>query len=375
MRKRMIFMLIAVAVFLTVVGFVKYNQIQSAIAKHASFAPPPEAVTTIVAAQEEWPVTLGAIGTVTAEHGVVVSADLPGIVASIEFESGKSVHAGEVLVRLDTRQEEAQLAAAEAQQHLTEVNLGRMRVLRAQAVAAQADFDQVEAESKQAEARVSEIRATIERKTIRAPFDGVLGIREINLGQYLSAGQAIVPLQSPDPLYVDFSVPQQEIHDVHLGAQLDISVEGVSGVAAKGRITAINSVIDQLTRNVSVRATFANRGGRLRPGMFVEVNLTVGENHTVIALPASSIAHAPYGDFVFVVDNIHGPNGATYRGVRQQVVRLGDALGDQVAVVDGVKAGEEVATSGVFKLRNGAAVFVANDVQPGNNPTPHPEDN
>jgi membrane fusion protein (multidrug efflux system) len=375
MKKRMIIMLIAVAIFLSAIGLVKYNQIRAAIAEHANFSMPPEAITTIVASGEKWPVTLEAIGSVTAEQGVVVSADLPGVVASIEFKSGATVRAGDILARLDTKQEQAQLAAAEAQQHLAHVNLDRMRVLKSEGVSAQADFDQVEAEDMQADARVREIHATIERKTIRAPFSGILGIREINLGQYVNAGQAVVPLQSLDPVCVDFSVPQQEMHDVHPGADLDIALEGVPGVAAKGRISAVNSVVDQSTRNVNVRATLANPQRKFLPGMFVRVSVVEGKDRPVIALPASAIAHAPYGDNVFIVENVHAPNGATYRGVRQQFVKLGAARGDQVAVVEGVTIGEEVATSGVFKLRAGAPVLVSNDVRPDNNPKPNPEDN
>lgn len=375
MRKRMIITLTAVVVFLAALGFVKYNQIQNAIAQGASYTPPPEAITTIVAAEDEWQVTLGAIGTVTAAQGVVVSADLPGIVAAIEFDSGKRVRAGDVLVRLDTKQENAQLAAAEAQQRLAHVNLERMKVLQAEKVAAQAEFDQAEAEDMQADARVNEIRATIERKTIRAPFSGILGIRQVNLGQYVNPGQAIVPLQSLDPVYVDFAVPQQEMRDVRVGAELDITVEGVPGVAARGRITAINSVVDASTRNINVQATFPNRDEKLRPGMFVEARVIVGESRPVIALPASAIAYTPYGNFVFIVEDMQGPNGKTYRGVRQQFVKLGSARGDQVAVLEGLKVGEEVATSGVFKLRNSAAVLVSNEIQPANDPTPDPEDN
>jgi membrane fusion protein (multidrug efflux system) len=371
----MIITLLAMAVFLTALGFVKYNQIQTAIAEGASYTPPPEAVTTIVAAQDEWQVTLGAIGTVTAAQGVVVSADLPGLVASIEFESGKRVRAGDVLVRLDAKQEQAQLAAAEAQQRLAHLNFERMKVLQAERVAAQADFDRSEAEAMQAEARVNEIRATLDRKTIRAPFSGILGIRQVNLGQYVNPGQAIVPLQSLDPVYVDFAVPQQEMRNVRVGAELDIAVDGAPGVAARGRITAINSVVDQSTRNINVQATFPNRDGKLRPGMFVQANVIVGESRPVVALPASAISYTPYGDFVFIVEDMKGPNGATYRGVRQQFVKLGGSRGDQVAVIDGVKIGEEVVTSGVFKLRSGAAILVSNEIQPANDPTPDPEDN
>lgn len=375
MKKRMIIMAGVVAFVLGLVGFLKYSQIRAAIAQHAAFMPPPEAVTTVVAAEDTWQTTLDAIGTVSAAQGVVVSADLPGIVAAIDFESGAHVKAGDILARLDTRQENAQLAAAEAAEHLARVNLDRLTSLRSQGVAAQAEFDQADAEAKQAGARVTEIRAVIQRKTIRAPFAGITGIREINLGQYVNAGQAVVPLQSLDRVFVDFAVPQQEMQSVHVGAELDVSVDGMKVLAAKGRITAINSVIDQSTRNVTVRGTFANPSHTLLPGMYVKTSVIIGEGRPVIAIPASAISHAPYGDFVFVVDSLQGPTGAKYRGVRQQVVKLGDARGDQVAVLEGVKPGEEVATSGVFKLRSGAAILVANRVQPDNNLTPHPEDN
>jgi membrane fusion protein (multidrug efflux system) len=375
MAKRMIIMLVTVLLIVTALGFVKYRQIQAAIQQGQSYTPPPEAVTTIKATQDDWQITLGAIGTVTAAQGVVVSADLPGLVSSIEFESGKNVKAGDVLARLDTRQEAAQLAAAESQQQLARMNFSRMQVLRDKEVVSQAEYDRVEAEAMQADARVTEIRATIERKTIRAPFSGVLGIRQVNLGEYVNAGQSIVPLQALDPVYVDFSVPQQELHDMRVGAELSITVEGTPGVAARGHITAINSIVDRSTRNVNVQATFPNRDKKLLPGMFVEASVMVGKSRTIIALPASSIAYTPYGDFVFIVENLEGPTGNTYLGVRQQFVKLGPARGDQVAIADGVKIGEEVVSSGAFKLRSGAAVLIANDIQPANDPTPDPEDN
>jgi membrane fusion protein, multidrug efflux system len=375
MLKRMIIMLILVAAFVSTLGFVKYKQIQSGIAQGALYKPPPEAVTTVVATQDKWQTMLTSIGTVTAAQGVVVSADLPGIVSLIDFDSGRKVRAGEVLVRLDTKQEEAQLAGAKAQQQLIHLNLVRADSLRSKGLIAQADLDQLEAEAAQADANVQEVSATIERKTIRAPFDGVLGIRQVNLCQYVNAGQGIVPLQSLDLVYVDFAIPQQEMADVRVGDELDISVEGITGFTGKGRITAINSVIDQSTRNINLRATFPNHDGRLFPGMFVQANVLVGNSNAVIPLPASSISYTLYGDFVYIVDNIQGPSGATYRGVRQQLVKLGSARGDQVSIVDGVKIGEEVVTSGVFKLRSGMAVVVNNEIQPGDNPTPKPEEN
>jgi membrane fusion protein (multidrug efflux system) len=375
MSKRMIVMLAGVVVFLGVTGSVKFRQVQGAIAQAASFQPPPEAVTTIVSQQEEWPATLGAIGTVAAVHGVTVSADLPGIVDAIAFDSGRTVQAGETLLRLDTRQERAQLVAAESQRDLARLNLDRLQGLREEGIVSQADYDRASAEHKQAEARVGEIRATIERKQIRAPFTGVLGIRQVNLGQYLNGGDPVVPLQSLDPIYVNFAVPQQEVGQLRVGGEVRVAAEGVSGPEAVGRITAVDSIVDEATRNVRVQATLANPGGRLRPGMFVKAQVVLGESASVVALPASAISYAPYGDSVFVLEDLRSPKGEAYRGVRQQFVKLGGSRGDQVAVVSGLDAGQEVVTSGAFKLRNGAAVRVNNQIQPSNDPAPRPEDN
>ncbi len=374
MRKRMLLMLAAITAFILAIGFVKFLQIRTAIAQGMSWRPPPEAVTTIIAHGETWPGVLNGIGTVAAVQGVTVSADLPGIVQSIEFTSGRKVAAGDVLVRLDTSQERAQLAAAEAQLDLARLNLERSRKLLQKEVVAQAEYDQLAAEAKQAEARVGEIRATIERKQIRAPFAGVLGLRRVDLGQYLNGGDPVVPLQSMDPIYVNFSLPQQEVAALRLGAEVHVAADSIRITDTVGRITAINSVVDEATRNVQVQATFENSHTMLRPGMFVDVRVDLGTSTPVIALPASAISYAPYGNSVFIVDNVKGPDGKAYRGVRQQFVKLGSGRGDQVAVLSGVKPGEEVVTSGVFKLRNGAAVFVNNASRPGNNPAPRPED-
>src|SRR5258708_3890621 len=209
MIKRMLLMLAVVVTLVAGLGFVKFRQFQAFKAQGASFAPPPDAVTTIVAQRETWPSTLNIIGTAAAIQGVTVSADLPGTVARINFESGKPVHVGDVLVELDTRQERAQLAAAEAQRDLARINFNRAQELVNQGVLARTEYDNTSAQQKATEAQVGEIRATIERKTIRAPFTGILALRQINLGQYLAAGQAIVPLQSLNPIYVNFGVPQQ----------------------------------------------------------------------------------------------------------------------------------------------------------------------
>jgi membrane fusion protein (multidrug efflux system) len=314
------------------------------------------------------------IGTVEAVHGVTVSADLAGIVDRIAFESGQSVREGAVLVELDTRQEHAQLASLEAQRDLARVNFGRMEELVKAGVISRVEYDQATAQQKSTAANVAEIRATIERKTIRAPFSGILGIRKVNLGQYMSSGGAIAPLQSLNPIYVNFGVPQQTVGQIRVGRTLHVTTEDLTGQAFAGRVTAIDSVVDQTTRNVQVQATLANPEGKLRPGMFVQVEVVLGAPQPVIALPTSAISYAPYGDSVYVITDLKDPQGRTYRGVHQQFVKVGASRGDQVAVISGVKPGDEVVTSGVFKLRNGAAVQVNNKVQPGNNPAPKPED-
>jgi membrane fusion protein (multidrug efflux system) len=309
-----------------------------------------------------------------AVHGVTVSADLPGVVERISFESGQSVSTGDVLVELDTRQERAQLASLEAQSELARVNYGRMQQLVNAGVISRMDYDQATSQQKATEANVAEIRATIARKTIRAPFSGILGIRKVNLGQYLAAGAPMVVLQSLNPIYVDFGVPQQTAAQVKVGSKLRVASEDLAGHGFTGRVTALDSVIDETTRNVQVQATLANPEGKLRPGMFVQVDVGVGAGRAAITLPASAISYAPYGDSVFVITDLKDPKGKTYRGVRQQFVKLEGSRGDQVAVISGVNPGDEVVTSGVFKLRNGAAVQVNNKVQPGNNPAPKPED-
>jgi membrane fusion protein, multidrug efflux system len=374
MAKRMFFMLAVVTLVVAGLGFFKYRQIQTAIAMGSSFAPPPDAVTTVVAKSETWPSTLDVIGTTAAIQGVTVSADLPGTVAKINFESGQSVHAGDVLVELDTREERAQLAAAESDRDLAKINYERDQQLVKEGVVARMQSDNSSAQQKSTDAKVGEIKATIERKTIHAPFSGILGIRQINLGQYLAAGAAIVSLQALNPIYVNFGVPQQQSPLVKAGRMLKLTSDDVPGIEFEGRVTAIDSVVNEATRNLQVQATLPNPGGKLRPGMFVQVQLGLGSSQKVIPLPASAINYAPYGDSVFVVTDLKDPKGKSYRGVRQQFVKVQGSRGDQVGVISGINSGEEIVSSGVFKLRNGAAVQVNNTIKAPNNPKPNPED-
>ena len=372
MAKRMIGMLTVTLAIVAGLGFVKFRQIQTAIAEGAAFQPPPEAVTTIVVEEEEWPATLSAIGTMAAVQGVTVSADLPGTVERILFDSGRAVRAGDVLAVQDTRQEQAQLKTIEARRELARVTFERVQELLNQKVISKAEFDRATAEYHQSEAQLGEVQASIQRKTIRAPFSGVLGIRQVNLGQYLAGGDPLVMVQSLDPIYVNFGVPQQSAGQIPVGRAVNVTTADVAGAVWKGRVTALDAMVDEATRNIQVQATLANPDGKLRPGMFVQAEVVVGPRQKVAVLPASSINYAPYGDSVFVVGDIKGEDGKSYRGVRQQVVKVGPARGDQIAILSGIKPGDEVVTSGLFKLRNGAAVQINNTVRPANSPTPTP---
>lgn len=344
------------------------------MAMGASFQPPPTAVTTVVAQKETWPSTLSVIGTAAAIEGVTVSADLPGTIDKIHFDSGQWVHEGDILVELDTRQERAQLASLEAQRDLAKTNYDRAQELVKAGVISRSDYDNATEQQKATEAQVGDTRAAIARKTIRAPFTGLLGIRQVSLGQYLAAGQAIVSLQSLSPIYVNFGVPQQDTPKVVPGHVLRITDSDLPGMAFTGRITALDSVISEQTRNIQVQATVTNKDNKLRPGMFVQVELPLGAPRQVVPLPASAINYAPYGDSVFVVTDMKDPKGNTYRGVRQQVVKIEGSRGDQVAVTSGINPGDEVVSSGVFRLRNGAPIQINNTVKPENNPSPKPED-
>lgn len=374
MAKRMVLMLVVMLALVGGLGFVKFKQVEAAIEQGKNFKIPPTAVTTVVAKKEVWPSSFSVIGTAAAIQGVTVSADLPGTIDKIHFESGQWVKEGEVLVELDTRQERAQLASLEAQRDLAKVNYDRAQELVGAGVIAKQDYDNATAQQKATEAQVGDIKAAIARKTIKAPFSGVLGIRQVSLGQYLAAGQAIVSLQTLSPIYVNFGVPQQDAGKMVAGHVLRVTQADLPGVAFTGRITALDSVINEQTRNIQVQSIVTNKDNKLRPGMFVQVELPLGSPREVISLPASAISYAPYGDSVFVVSDMKDPKGNAYRGVRQQVVKVEGSRGDQVAVVSGLNPGDEVVSSGVFKLRNGAPVLVNNNVKPSNSASPKPED-
>ena len=366
--------------FLAVVfglGFVKFTQIQGFIqlAKSGAFEPPPTAVTTEVAKQSAWRPTLEAVGSIAAVNGVTVSTDLAGIVREIAFESGNKVHAGDLIVRLDTAQEEAQLHQAEAQRDFATVTLKRDKDLVEKHAIAQSDYDNAEASYRQSQASVDQFKALIARKTLRAAFDGVAGIRQVNLGQYLKEGDPVVTLQSFDPIYANFMLPQQDLSKLVVGQPVTLRVDAYGDRSFNGVVTAINSLVDQATRNVQVQATLANPDALLRPGMFAKVSVLMSDMKDVIAIPATAIHYAPYGDSIFVVSEMKDQKtGKDFKAVKEQFVKVGQSRGDMISIVSGLKPGEEVVTSGVFRLKSGAHIVVNNEIKPESELAPTPSD-
>ena len=355
-------------------GFVKFNQIQGFIklSKSGAFAPPPTAVTTEIAKKTDWEPTMDSVGSLAAVNGVTVSTDLAGIVTDIAFESGSKIHAGDLLVHLDTKQEEAQLHQAQAQRDWTSISLKRDKELVDKHAISQSDYDNAEASHRQAQSAVDQYTALIARKTIRAPFDGVTGIRQVNLGQYLKEGDPIVALQAFDPIYTNFSLPQQDLAKLAVGLKVEVQLDAFGNEIFNGKITAINSIVDQSTRNVQVQATLPNADYKLRPGMFAKVSVLMNESKTVVAIPATAIHYAPYGNSIFIVSEMKDQQGKAYKGVREQFVKVGQARGDLIAVDSGLSAGEEIVTSGVFRLRNAAPIVINNEIKPGSELAPTP---
>ena len=379
--------LLGVVAVIGLIASVKFREIKGLIAmkEAGKFDPPPAAVTTAVVHTARWQPTLHAIGSLEAVQGVTVSADLPGVIKEIRFESGATVRQGDILVRLNTDQEQAQLEANTALRDLTMVSLKRARDLREKNANSQSDFDTAEANEHQAEANVAAARAAIDRKTIRAPFNGLLGIRRASLGQYLNSGDPVVALQSMDPIYVNFTLPQQNLRDFAVGAEIELRTDATGDTVFKGKVNAINSLVDSATRNFQAQATVANADGKLRPGMFANVDVILGGEKEVLPAPGSAIAYAPYGNSVYAI--VHhvkipaDPADPTSKekildtAVVQRFIKLGQTKGDLVAVLSGLKDGDEIVSSGTFKLQNNAPVKINNSVQPEAVANPKPEEN
>ena len=358
-----------------VLGGIKALQIKTLIDAGASFKPPPEAVTTAEVTQDHWKPTLTSVGSIVPVQGVTVSAELPGTIVELGFDSGESATRGQILARFDTSIERAQLAAAMAAFDLAKANLERTQGLRKSNVRTQAELDAAEAVAKQSDAQVQSIRATIAKKTIRAPFAGRLGIRQVDLGQFLNPGTPIVSLQSMSPIYVDFWMPQQSLARVAPEQQVELEADTYPDRTWTGKVETVSAEVDASTRNVRVRAILENADERLRPGMFVSVKVLLPEQETVLLVPATSIIHAPYGDSVFLVEEKQA-EGSTARELlaKQQFVRIGERRGDFVAVTSGLEPGQTVVTSGGFKLRNGSRLVVENALAPNAEINPKPSE-
>ncbi|HEX9297256.1 MAG TPA: efflux RND transporter periplasmic adaptor subunit [Polyangiaceae bacterium] len=363
---------------------VKFTQISSLIStgkQMQKMGPPPEAVGTAVAHDQTWGGSVAAVGTITSVKGVAISTEVPGIVSAIRFESGAVVKQGQILVELDSKAERAQLASIEARKELATSNVGRTRALVAEKAIAQAQLDTDESALKTSSAELKALRAQIDKKVVRAPFSGRLGIRQVNVGQYLNPGTTLTELEATDTVFVDFTVPQQQLETVSVGMSVEVTIEGLAGVSAQGTVAAINPTVDATTRTLKLRASVPNKDEKLRPGMFAKVAVVLPDQGTVVAIPASAIVRASYGDSVFVVEDkkdasgspVASPDGKPAKVARQQFVRVGQPRGDFVAIADGVKSGQEVVTAGAFKLRNGAGVIVNNEIKLDPQLAPRPE--
>ena len=352
---------------------IKGLQISKMMAAAKAMTPPPQTVSSAEVREENWAPVLSAIGSVSAVQGAIIAAELGGVVSEIKFENGGVAKKGDVIMKLDASQEEALLRSAEAEAELARTDLERTRGLASQNVVSKAELDAAESKFRRLTAVVDQMRSNIRKKTIVAPFDGELGIRQVNVGQMINAGQQVVLLQSLDPVYVDFALPQQHLQNLSTGLEARVRTDALPEREFVGKLTAINSAVDTVTRNVTLQTTLENPDHALRPGMFIKIDIVLPEKHKSLVIPGSAISYAPYGDSVFVIEKQKdNKTGKESQVLRQQFVRVGEARGDFVSITTGLKAGETVVGTGVFKLRNGMAVAINNDLapKPQINPTP-----
>ena len=336
---------------------------------------PPTTVSSATVKEEDWAPALSAVGSISAVQGAVVSAELGGVVSQVAFENGGVAKKGDLLVQLDASAEEAQLKSAEADLGLARADLQRSRDLVSRKVISKAEIDASESKFKQKEGSVEQMRSMIAKKTVRAPFDGQLGIRQVNVGQMINPGQQVVPLTSLDPVFADFALPQQYLGQLKPGLDVHVTTDALSGRVFDGKVTAINSMVDSSTRNITLQATLENPDHVLRPGMFAKAEVTLPEKHKALVVPGSAISYAPFGDSVFVIEKKKDEKtGKESQVIRQQFVRVGEGRGDLVAITQGLKAGESIVSTGVFKLRNGMTVTINNDLAPKPQVNPNPVD-
>jgi len=376
MKKPVVLAIFGVLIVAGILAGIKILQIGKMIDQGKAFVPPPETVTTYQVQRQQWDAQLNAVASMTAVQGVTVSAETPGKVVAIAFQPGNNVRVGDLLLLQDTSVEEAQLPGAEAAAVLTRANLERARALLAEHAVAEAEYDAALADHSLAVATVAQLKAAIAKKTIRAPFAGRLGIRLVNLGQMLKEGEAIVSLQTLDPIFADFTLPQQSLARLRSGVPVRVTTDTFPGELFAGKISAINAEVDAATRNIRLQATLANPQELLLPGMFTRVAIELPGRNEVLAVPATAVLYAPYGDSVYVIEEQKDEkSGQTGKVLRQQFIRLGEKRGDFVAVISGLQGNETVVSTGAFKLRNGQAVVVDNQLAPAFSLEPKPENN
>jgi membrane fusion protein (multidrug efflux system) len=365
---------LALIVVIAALAGVKFSQIKKLIGfgeQMQAAGPPPESVGSTVAESKTWESTIPSIGSISGAQSVQVAAETPGTVVKIHFDSGKVVKQGDVLVTLDSRTETAQVRALQSRVALAKTNLARTKQLLDAGAIPRAEFDAVSNELVSAESALASLRAQIGQKTVRAPFAGRTGIRAINVGQYLGPGTMITTLESQGGMYVDFSLPQENLGSVAVGNKVRIAVRGEKD-SIEGAITAVDPTVDPVTRNIKLRAA-VGEGGKLRSGMYVTVEVVLPTQTTLVAVPLTSVVRATYGNSVFIIEDGKSPQGQPNKVARQAFVKLGPSRGDFVAVVAGLKAGQTIVSEGAFKLRNGAPVVIDNSVKPKAELDPQPE--
>jgi len=374
MKKKILLTLVGILLLVAAIIGIKASQIMDLIAAGKTFQIPPISIQVTEAITQSWADQFDAVGTIESVQGVTLANEVAGKVEKIAFESGSMVAAGDVLVILDKASEEAQLRSAMAAAELADLNLTRTRELRKTSVISQSELDTAESQQKNTAARVEELQWMLQKRTIKAPFSGRVGIRQIQEGQFLQAGAPIVSLQSLDPVYVNFSLPQQRLSDLSVGMKVQATTDALAGRVFEGRLTAIDAEVDPLTRNIRLQATMANQDGGLRPGMFAAVSAIAPVEKKHIIIPGTAVIFAAYGNSVFVVKEEAGKDGKPHLVCDQKFVRLGSRKGDFVAVENGLQAGEKVVSAGGFKLHKGASVVIAEGERPVPSTSPQPSE-
>jgi membrane fusion protein (multidrug efflux system) len=365
--------LCAIFALFFLLGTVKLTQFNKMMSTPRTM--PPTAVTSVTVTEEDWPPVLSSVGSISATQGAVVSTELGGVVAEIKFQNGGGAKKGQVLMRLDASAEEAQMRTAEADLELARADLARTRDLAARKVVSKAELDSAESKFGQKEGVLNQMRSMISKKEVRAPFDGQLGIRQVNVGQSIEARTPVVALTALDPVYVDFALPQQDLSKLANGQEVRVRTDAVPGHEFMGTLTAINSMVDAVTRNVPLQATLDNHDHALRPGMFAKVEVVLPQKQKTLVVPGSAISYAPYGDSVFVIEKNKDPKtGQETKTTKQTFVKVGESRGDFIAVTEGLKAGDIIVSAGVFKLRSGMPVTISNALAPKPELNPKPAD-